>query len=498
MCIRDRYQRRVRGTPRHAHGALDPADDRTHSSTSTPQPNTTAAMGLGDIFTNLCCRSGPKSPPCPSPDKSDTARKAAANANEKTIVEVLPGGDTPGPASPNHAGGFSVNQVRKVDGKARVKVEEETDEPRQKLILDAFGFEVQRMLNSKAWDDRAQALAAAKEKCHGREIPEGVDEAMFLDACCKLVVISMQDKVMPIYFDGLELCKFFFDEFFGTFECAQEVVNINLEQLLPMIIAKTADRNARSNEGTRSILCFLAKCPLVGCSPVMAHIFSPIVNFKEISAIRGRLEMIDHLIDSFGFGKSSTITMQLVMGFVRPHLDATDEKVRRAAIEVTVNCYKHKGDRTAKYITNVKPALLKLLEQRFAELDKPARGSRKHAKSAQGLPAVRGKPRIQLPKRESSSQPCGNTTDPFCPMPLPSEPTALGNVLNDCPQLFSMGPSNVVGTPQSSQANVGLSSSMREEAPNFIGSPEMPGSMPRMGGGAEDLDADLMDEIEGY
>merc|ERR1711990_610255 len=119
------------------------------------------------------------------------------------------------------------------------------------------------------------------------------------------------------------------------------------------------------------MLTFMARCPSVGGSPVMAHVFSPIINSKEVSAIRGRLELINHLIDDFGFGKSSTISMQLVMGFVRPHLDATDEKVRRAAIEVTVNCYKHKGDRTNKYITNVKPALLKLLQSRFAELDKP-------------------------------------------------------------------------------------------------------------------------------
>lgn len=449
-------------------------------------------MGLGELLTKLFepCRSAPKSPPCPSPEKSDTDKRAAANASEKTIVEVLPCGDvtntTPtdqsSPKPVSHAEGFSVKQVR------RVKVDEEADEPRQKLILDAFGFEVQRMLNSKAWDDRAQALAAAREKCDQRQIPASLDENVFVDACCKLVLTSLQDKVMPIYFDGLELIKFFFGEFFKTFDCAQEVINNNLEELLPLIISKTADRNARSNEGTRAILCFLAKSPLVGCSPVMAHIFSPIVNFKEISAIRGRLEIIDHLIDQFGFGKSSTITMQLVMGFVRPHLDATDEKVRRAAIEVTVSCYKYKGDRTLKYITNVKPALLKLLEQRFAELDKPAKGSRKHAKSAQGLPAVRGKPRKQLPKRESSSQPCGNTTDPFAPK------GDLGNVLSDCPQLFSMG-NTMTMSPLSSQA--AASGSFREE-PQLMGSTEMPGSLPPMGGDAEDLDADLMNEIEAY
>merc|ERR1712028_307987 len=103
-----------------------------------------------------------------------------------------------------------------------------------------------------------------------------------------------------------------------------------------------------------------------------------------------------------GFGKAGTITMQLVMGFVRPHLDATDEKVRRAAVEVTVNCYKHKGDRTLKYVTNVKPALLKLLQQRFHELGKPSK-SRKQVKSEQGLAPVRGRGKKPMPNRKSTS-----------------------------------------------------------------------------------------------
>ncbi len=57
------------------------------------------------------------------------------------------------------------------------------------------------------------------------------------------------------------------------------------------------------------------------------------------------------------------------MAFVRPHLDVADEKVSRAAVEVTVQCYGLKGERTRKFCANLKPALLKLLEQRFSEID---------------------------------------------------------------------------------------------------------------------------------
>jgi len=262
---------------------------------------------------------------------------------------------------------------------------------------------------------------------------------------------------------------------------------------------------------------------------VMAHVFSPIINSKEVSAIRGRLELINHLIDDFGFGKSSTISMQLVMGFVRPHLDATDEKVRRAAVEVTVNCYKHKGERTLKYITNVKPALLKLLEARFAELQKPAKGSRKLARSAQGLPAVRGNPRLRAgaPKRDSNSQPCigSNQNQSFFSQPSSHDrnPEELEHVLKDCSQLFSMGSTmamsplsnsaisaiSVQQEPTSLASNLMMSESEQEPSymsesqqdPHLIGKPVsmggvLPGSLNQMD--HMDLDADLMEEIESY
>jgi hypothetical protein len=252
----------------------------------------------------------------------------------------------------------------------------------------------------------------------------------------------------------------------------------------------------------------------------MAHIFSPVQNHKELAAIRGRLDLINHVIDDFGFGKASTITMQLVMGFVRPHLDATDEKVRRAAVEVTVNCYKHKGDRTNKYITNVKPALLKLLQSRFAELDKPTKG-RKNAHSAQGLPAVRSKGRkSELPKRQCASQPSPQKKKDAVGVGMPPVSTdmlSMGALSDPHPQGhdFLSSPNNLIPSPLSVQAAPSMS--LRDEPPFLASSPQkqlvspthLPGTvgsssgyhndMQGIGMGDDlDLDDDLMNEIEAY
>merc|ERR1712070_180459 len=463
---------------------------------------------------------------------------AAENASDKTIVEVMPCGDVTNtansPGSPkrasdgskldSHADGFGVNQIlKKEDDIVKPQLDAEDTSNVQNTILEGFGAQIHRGINAKAWDERTLALAAVRTKCENKNIPGGVSNETFLDACCKFLIACIQDKVMPVYFDGLDLMKYMFGEFFANFPEATEVVRDNLEHMLPLLIAKSADRNARSIEATRLTLIFLARCACVGSQPVMAHIFSPVQNHKEVAAIRGRLDLINNLIDEFGFGKAGTITMQLVMGFVRPHLDATDEKVRRAAVEVTVNCYKHKGDRTLKYVTNVKPALLKLLHQRFEELGKPSKGSRKNAKSAQGLPAVRGKPRVKAPpKRDTTSQPsmgAGANQSFFNREPVIGREDAprgndrtedLNNVLKDCSQLFSMG-NTMTMSPLSNTAVGPLSREngpfeqsyfQPQHDPNFIGSPHeglrLPGSMGAQMDDHLDLDADLMDEIESY
>merc|ERR1712166_1740036 len=298
----------------------------------------TSEMSLSDIFTNLCgCgTNGAKSPPVPknpSPDAEnenvrpsaiETKEAFSENSSDKTIVEVMPCGDvTNAVASPitpkraadgskldTHAVGFGVNQI------ADDAVKEVADDNTlcQKTILEVFGAQIHKGINAKAWDERTLALAAVRTKCENKNIPQGVSNSQFLDGCCKFVIVCIQDKVMPVYFDGLDLMKYMLGEFFANYPEANDVVRDNLEHMPPLLIAKSADRNARSLEATRLTLTFLARCPCVGAQPIMAHMFASVQNHKEVAAIRGRLDLINNLIDEFGFGKAGTITMQLVMG----------------------------------------------------------------------------------------------------------------------------------------------------------------------------------------
>eukprot|EP00658_Telonema_sp_P-2_P004576 TRINITY_DN116_c0_g1_i1.p1 TRINITY_DN116_c0_g1~~TRINITY_DN116_c0_g1_i1.p1 ORF type:complete len:449 (-),score=100.53 TRINITY_DN116_c0_g1_i1:347-1693(-) len=440
MCIRDRYQRRVR--------------------------DTSESMGQ-------CA-------PCRSPKTAPTTYHTA-NASDTTTVE-----------------GFGVDQVQTTTAKQQVEVEE----ARQRLVTEGFGFELQRMLSSSAWDDRTQAIAGIRAKCTEQRVPPGMALARFVEACCEVVLVCLQDKVMPVYLDGLGLTKFLFGEYLGGLG-SQEAFTASLERVLAAVVAKSGDRNARSAEGTRSVLAFLASSASVECSRVMAHILQPLLDHKEVSAIRGRLGLIDHMISEFGFSKSNGITLELVMGFVRPHLDAADQRIRRTAVEVTVSCYKHQGDWTRKFITNVKPALIKLLEARFAELNQPSRGPRKATSTV--LPTNRdGRPKIRRNKARpptpivTAVNPGGGPGIPgSCGRPhaVITNTKEVDQFLSDCPQLFSISmgePPILSDLSMKPRSLEGGPSSPREQraAPGSLSTGEL-GSM----GSCSRLD-DLMRELE--
>jgi hypothetical protein len=260
--------------------------------------------------------------------------------------------------------------------------------PDTKLILQVFGFDVLHQLQGKVWDERAQAVQAVRARLAQNDVGDASFEDFFR-AACSVAQMSLTDKVMPVYLDGLELAKLLLGEFAKSNELLQELAREGVHTLVPIIVAKTSDRNARSIEGTQAALVALAKEPLVGCQPVMTHMLMPIASAKEIAAIRGRLELIQQFISEFGFSKSSGMSLSAVMTFVRPHLDAADEKVRRAAVEVTVQCYQLKGERTRKFCTNLMPTLQKLLEQRFAEADGVKSGVTK-PKARSNLPELKG------------------------------------------------------------------------------------------------------------
>lgn len=395
--------------------------------------------------------------------------------------------------------------------KAVVTLTEASKDVLDQLILEVFGFDVLHQLKGNSWDERGQSVASVRARVLQGDF--GVsDRDQFFKASCAVAVVALTDKVMPVFFDGLDLGKLLLGDFVQQQNLEGEILVTEIDRIIPIVVAKTSDRNARSMEAARKGVVFLAKQPHIGCQRVMSHILAPISNVKDISAIRGRLELIEHIMGEFGLSKNQGgLSLSGIMTFTRTHLEAADEKVRRAAVEVTVSCYKLKGDRTMKYCGNLKPALLKLLEQRFGEIDKKA-GKQKSA-SGSAFPAVRGskgrKPLARNNGFTGGKVPVLATKPPSLKAPqAPLAPLDLGNgdrglvsdkradsrqsdiSLPSESKLASVDifATDVLSDPMGDLEQITSPNHRAEPNPNFIPSPTMD----------ENLMDGLMSEIEGF
>lgn len=357
-------------------------------------------MTLGKLLTQFGCTfaAAPKSPT--PPNSPNAVREFRHNQEQKDdhVAEVTPCMDmtnapiTPSPAAADKKTGIKSKTVDKAPeassdaGSAAPKaklvtVTEASKDELDNLILNVFGFDVLHQSQGKSWEERGQAVQAVRARVLQADFGGSVKDEFF-KASCAVARVALNDKVMPVFFDGLDLAKLLLGDFVAKESFEADILTKEVNSMVAIVVNKTSDRNARSIEATRQAIIFFAKQPHIGCSQVMSHILAPIANTKEVGSIRGRLELLEHIMGEFGLSKNSGgLSLSGIMTFTRAHLEAADEKVRRAAVEVTVSCYKLKGDRTMKYCANLKPVLLKLLEQRFNEVDKKA-GSKTEKKAS--------------------------------------------------------------------------------------------------------------------
>lgn len=271
-------------------------------------------------------------------------------------------------------------------------------------ILAVFGDETWAQIHSKAWDDRAKAVQGIREKVECGKLDSTPPREFFV-AACHVVQALLADRVMPVYLGALELSRVLLVDFAPRHDLLSSVVEAHADLMIPGIVEKTCDRNTRSIEATYGALMSMASS--LGCRCVMVHALGLQQGKDAETAIRGRLELLEKMIDEFGFSKSTGVSLSVVMGWVRPHLEASDDKVRNAAVEVTVSCYVHKGERTSQYVANLKPALQKVLAERFFEADrsgvkKPAKKKKKtRPRNNSNLPALKGQQGQRLTSRES-------------------------------------------------------------------------------------------------
>lgn len=213
----------------------------------------------------------------------------------------------------------------------------------------------------------------------------------YVDRCgSKLEKMPMAEIIDEFYAVAVILRKFFDDRvapvYFAAYDCFRALLKVyghyvsgeRVEQLLRSMVTPlltsmggeaTGTNRRTQKEACRCVLRVARLTHLDGLGVII-----PLLSDEAIP-LRPRLALLKLLVQEFRIETSSNgncgsaISADLVMGICQPALANADDKVRKAAVDNIGIAYGMVGKMIKTLITDVKPAMLKVLETKFAEID---------------------------------------------------------------------------------------------------------------------------------
>ncbi|KXZ47576.1 hypothetical protein GPECTOR_34g735 [Gonium pectorale] len=225
-----------------------------------------------------------------------------------------------------------------------------------------LGESTVRNLHSPDWKTREHALQAVMRslgnaRWNAERSPEDV-----WNTVTQLLDKALKDKVAPLYYASLELLSTLVATYSPNLPYG--VLTQGLEPLMPTLLHRVGNNNARIQETSIQALLTLANQPALGLAFLAPHALSAIPKKSQSGAaaaiqMSGRLELITCMLNvqvqqQMGFGTAGrtpaaaaaagkggdALMAEDVVRFTRPALDMPDDKVRTAAVRLVAEVYR--------------------------------------------------------------------------------------------------------------------------------------------------------------
>ena len=409
--------------------------------------------------------------------------------------------------------------LRELRDQANCKTTAGFEEQQSTLIeaCEVLGAETKALLLSEAWKDRKGGLEVLSESIAARraQLAEGQRaEGVAAQLAATLVVARhcLLDSVGPVNFAALDMLAAAAKVLPAAVlkeEWAAEGVKgaPALDAIVPVLLLKMNDTNKRmQRDACRCLMKIAGAREVRGLKHMMPFLAHAEVNGATLP-LRPRLAVLRLLIADQGFEKGK-LNLTLCMGVALPALAIAEDKTRKAAVAVMVAAHvKAGGKRVARHLRGVKPAMLTILQRKFAEADAEngVVGEGGAGGAAGGASALGGSGVLKpLAKKASSSslRPIGGGLGPLGGGLAASKP--LGSVGK--PTIEAGGAASGVDSKYAFKGNYGCGGNAADGAASPMARPNRPNrpAAAEAGAGAgpsfdskvfEDGDDALMDSI---
>lgn len=193
------------------------------------------------------------------------------------------------------------------------------------------------------------------------------------------------------------LRKYFIDRvapvFYASYDCFRALLKVyapyvhgrEIESLLGSLIqpllqnlgGESTGTNKRTQKEACRCILRIARLTSIDGLGLILNMLKDDTSSKQdvVIGIKQKLILLKILINEFSISESSNgnydagISSDLVLSICQVGINHSDDKIRKSAVEIMGMTYQRVGKSIKMYITDVKPAMLKVLEKKFTEID---------------------------------------------------------------------------------------------------------------------------------
>eukprot|EP00603_Paraphysomonas_imperforata_P006896 CAMPEP_0114431780 /NCGR_PEP_ID=MMETSP0103-20121206/10794_1 /TAXON_ID=37642 ORGANISM="Paraphysomonas imperforata, Strain PA2" /NCGR_SAMPLE_ID=MMETSP0103 /ASSEMBLY_ACC=CAM_ASM_000201 /LENGTH=631 /DNA_ID=CAMNT_0001601391 /DNA_START=57 /DNA_END=1952 /DNA_ORIENTATION=- len=236
-------------------------------------------------------------------------------------------------------------------------------------------------LTSETWAHRKEGIEQIQKfvEDSARNLNQVAEEVIIHQFCAMTIVLRkfFQDRVAPVFYAAYDCFRCLLNVY-GKYLFDSKEVSYALQSIIPPLITSMGGESTGTNRRTQREAC---RCVLRVARLTEIDGLGLIIQLLKVDtiAIRPRLALLKILLQEFSLDDESArgcrLTLKLVFDMCEPALNHSDDKVRKAGVDDIVIAYSMVGDNVRQYICNVKPAMLKVLEEKFDEVDRKKTGA---------------------------------------------------------------------------------------------------------------------------
>lgn len=239
-------------------------------------------------------------------------------------------------------------------------------------LITLFGDYVVRCIYSKAWSLKDAALQKLALDLDAG-VHDGADPAQLLGGYTAVLGRTIADKSVQVFRSSAALLQAVRRKLLEAYGMRRNDAQASLDQLMPLLVERVGDANARVDSHARDVLLELAHTAAVGAPFAVQHVLRP-PKKKAVPprVYSSRLAILTGLVTDVGVQPDSPEGLPLdpMAKLAMEWYGNAASDVRESAVRLMAACYARVGlGRIDKFLANLRPAQREVFEAEFQKVD---------------------------------------------------------------------------------------------------------------------------------